>query len=126
VSDVPRKLLAEALGTALLLAVVIGMGVMAERLASRKRIARILPSKPMVITSRSPATKCSRVGCSPWSRFSRHPLEMFFSRDWISTTIEEFVAALDAYIRWYNDARIKISLGFRSPVEHRRSLGIAA
>ena len=44
----------------------------------------------------------------------------------LSTTIEEFVAALDAYIRWYNDARIKISLGLRSPVEHRRSLGIAA
>ncbi len=43
-----------------------------------------------------------------------------------STTIEEFVAALDAYIRWYNDVRIKNSLGFRSPAEHRRSLGIAA
>jgi len=51
---------------------------------------------------------------------------MFFSREWLCTTIEEFVAALDAYIRWYNDVRIKISLGFRSPVEHRRSLGIAA
>jgi transposase InsO family protein len=49
----------------------------------------------------------------------------FFSRDWLSTSIEEFVAALDAYIRWYNDARIKTSLGFRSPVEHRRRLGIA-
>jgi glycerol uptake facilitator-like aquaporin len=33
VSDVPRKLFAEALGTALLLAVVIGSGIMAERLA---------------------------------------------------------------------------------------------
>ena len=32
-SDIPRKLLAEALGTALLLAVVIGSGIMAERLA---------------------------------------------------------------------------------------------
>ena len=42
------------------------------------------------------------------------------------SAIEEFVAALDAYIRWYNDARIKISLSFRSPTEHRRSLGIAA
>ena len=58
--------------------------------------------------------------------FGRLKIEMFFSRDWLSTTIEEFVAALDAYIRWYNDARIKISLGFRSPIEHRRSLGIAA
>ena len=50
---------------------------------------------------------------------------MFFFRDWLSTTIEEFVAALDAYIRWYNEARIKISLGSRSPMEHRKSLGIA-
>ena len=57
--------------------------------------------------------------------FGRLKIEMFFSRDWLSTTIKEFVAELDAYIHWYNDARIKISLGFRSPVEHRRSLGIA-
>jgi len=51
---------------------------------------------------------------------------MFFAREWLSTTIEEFVAALDAYIRWYNDVRIKSSLGFRSPTEHRECLGIAA
>ena len=51
---------------------------------------------------------------------------MFFSQDWLSTTIEEFVAAVDAYIRRYDDARIKRSLEFRSPTEHRRSLGIAA
>ena len=36
------------------------------------------------------------------------------------------VAALDAYIRWYNEARVKISLGSCSPVEYRRKLGIAA
>lgn len=57
--------------------------------------------------------------------FGRLKNQMFFSRDWLSTTIE-FVAAVDAYIRWYMDARIKNSLGFRSPTEHRRSLGIAA
>lgn len=51
---------------------------------------------------------------------------MFFAREWLSTTIEEFVAALDAYIRWYNEARIKSSLGFRSPAEYRSSLGLAA
>lgn len=51
---------------------------------------------------------------------------MFFQRDWLSTTINEFVAALDACIRWYNEARIKISLGGLSPSKHRRSLGIAA
>ena len=51
---------------------------------------------------------------------------MFFARDWLSTTIEEFVAASNAYIRWYNEARIKSSLGFRSPAEYRSSLGLAA
>lgn len=72
----------------------------------------------------------SRKGCSPDNAacegfFGRLKIEMFFSRSWLSTTIEEFVAALDAYIHWYNEARIKMSLGFRSPTEHRRSLGIA-
>jgi len=73
----------------------------------------------------------SRKGCSPDNAacegfFGRLKIEMFYSRDWLSTTIDEFVVALDTYIRWYNDARIKISLGSRSPLEHRRSLGIAA
>ncbi len=58
--------------------------------------------------------------------FGRVKTEMFFSRDWLSTTIDEFVAAMDAYIRWYNEVRIKISLGFRSLTEHRRCLEIAA
>ena len=73
----------------------------------------------------------SRKGYSPDNAacegfFGRLKIEVFFSRAWLSTTIEEFVTALDAYIRWYNNARIKISLGLRSLVEHRRSLGIAA
>ena len=73
----------------------------------------------------------SRKGCSPDNAacegfFGRLKTEMFFARDWLTTTIEEFVAAVDAYIRWYNEARIKSSLGFRSPAQHRRRLGIAA
>jgi putative transposase len=72
-----------------------------------------------------------RKGCSPDNAacegfFGRLKTEMFFARDWLSTTIEDFIAALDAYIRWYNEVRIKRSLGFRSPAEHRRSLGLAA
>jgi transposase InsO family protein/transposase-like protein len=58
--------------------------------------------------------------------FGRLKTELFYSRNWLSTTIEEFVAALDSYIRWYNEARIKISLGSRSPLEYRRNLGLAA
>ena len=76
------------------------------------------------------ARSMSRKACSPDNAacegfFGRLKNELFYSRDWLYTTIEEFVAALDAYIRWYNEARIKISLGSRSPVEHRRELGIA-
>ena len=51
---------------------------------------------------------------------------LFYARDWQATTIEQFTQALDAYIRWYNEWRIKISLGARSPIEYRRSLGLAA
>jgi len=73
----------------------------------------------------------SRKGCSPDNAacegfFGRLKTEMFFARDWLSTTIEEFVAAVGVYIRWYNEVRIKSSLGFRSPAKHRRRLGIAA
>jgi transposase InsO family protein len=73
----------------------------------------------------------SRKACSPDNAacegfFGRLKNELFYSRDWLSTTIEEFVAALNAYIRWYNESRIKISLGYRSPMEYRRNLAIAA
>ncbi|WP_175972144.1 IS3 family transposase, partial [Burkholderia sp. BCC0322] len=44
--------------------------------------------------------------------------------NWRSTTIAEFVEALDAYIRWYNEKRIKGSLGHLSPIEYRESLGL--
>ena len=73
----------------------------------------------------------SRKACSPDNAacegfFGRLKNELFYSRDWINTTIEEFVSALDAYISWYNEARITMSLGFKKPMQHRRSLGFAA
>ena len=35
--------------------------------------------------------------------------------DWRSTTtIEQFIDSLDAYIRWYKEKRIKLSLGYLS------------
>jgi transposase InsO family protein len=51
---------------------------------------------------------------------------MFYPRDWRSTTIAQFVAALDDYIRWYNEKRLKSSLGYLSPIEYRESLGLTA
>jgi len=31
---------------------------------------------------------------------------------------------IDGYIRWYNERRIKLSLGARSPIEYRQALGL--
>lgn len=72
----------------------------------------------------------SRKACSPDNAacegfFGRLKNELFYARTWLDTTIEEFSATLDTYIRWYNEARIKISLGSLSPMEYRRSLGLA-
>jgi transposase InsO family protein len=73
----------------------------------------------------------SRKGCSPDNAacegfFGRLKTELFYSRDWRTTTIDQFIETVDSYIRWYNAKRIKHSLGFLSPVEYRQSLGIAA
>ncbi len=71
----------------------------------------------------------SRKACSPDNAacegfFGRLKTEMFYPRDWRSTTIEQFIHALDSYIRWYNEKRIKLSLGYLSPIEYRESLGL--
>lgn len=72
----------------------------------------------------------SRKACSPDNAacegfFGRLKNELFYARNWMNTTIDEFTAELDAYIRWYNESRIKISLGSLSPMEHRKSLGFS-
>ena len=66
----------------------------------------------------------SRKGCSPDNAacegfFGRLKTELFYPRQWQATTIEQFIQVLDAYIRWYNEKRIKISLGSLSPLEYR-------
>lgn len=73
----------------------------------------------------------SRKACCPENAacegfFGRLKTELFYPRNWQTTSLEQFIQTLDAYIRWYNDKRIKISLGSLSPVEYRRSLGIIA
>lgn len=73
----------------------------------------------------------SRKGCSPDNAacegfFGRLKTELYYPRNWQSTSIEQFIQALDSYFRWYNEKRIKISLGALSPIEYRESLGFAA
>lgn len=73
----------------------------------------------------------SRKACSPDNAacegfFGRLKNELFYPRDWKGTTIEQFIEVVDSYIRWYNEKRIKISLGSLSPIEYRASLGLVA
>ena len=72
----------------------------------------------------------SRKACSPDNAacegfFGRLKTELFYPRNWQATTIEQFIEVVDAYIRWYNEKRIKVSLGALSPIEYRASLGLA-
>ncbi|EBP0111902.1 IS3 family transposase [Salmonella enterica] len=73
----------------------------------------------------------SRKGCSPDNAacegfFGRIKNEMFYGRNWASTSLENFIGFLDRYIRWYNEKRIKLSLGAMSPVKYRQHLGITS
>ena len=73
----------------------------------------------------------SKKGCSPDNSacegfFGRLKNEFFYGKRWKDVSIEEFIGLLDGYIRWYNECRIKESLGWMSPLEYRRSLGLAA
>lgn len=59
--------------------------------------------------------------------FGRLKTELFYPRNWQSTSIEQFIQALICYtFAGDNEKRIKISLGALSPIEYRESLGLAA
>ena len=73
----------------------------------------------------------SRKGCSPDNAacegfFGRLKTELFYPRNWQDITVAQFIQIVDSYIRWYNEKRIKISLGSLSPIEYRESLGFTA
>jgi len=66
----------------------------------------------------------SKKGCSPDNSacegfFGRLKNEFFYCRSWQGVTINEFISELDAYIRWYNEERIKMSLRGMSTIEYR-------
>lgn len=58
--------------------------------------------------------------------FGRLKNEMFYGRSWQGVSIQQFIEELNEYLNWYNEHRIKISLGAMSPVDYRRSIGLAA
>ena len=57
--------------------------------------------------------------------FGRIKNEMFYGRSWAGVSVMEFINQLDRYLHWYNYDRIKMSLGAKSPMEYRRSIGYA-
>lgn len=71
----------------------------------------------------------SKKGCSPDNSacegfFGRLKNEMFYGRSWKDISVESFIEAVNEYIRWYNEVRIKESLGWMSPLQYRRSIGL--
>jgi len=52
--------------------------------------------------------------------------EMFYHQSCEAYSIEQFIDELDQYLRWYNNERIKMSLGAMSPIDYRRSIGVKA
>lgn len=73
----------------------------------------------------------SAKGCSPDNAaaegfFGRLKNELFYGRDWRGVGYEEFRERLAAYLTHYNETKIKKSLDWMSPVQYRRSLGLAA
>ena len=72
----------------------------------------------------------SKKGCSPDNAacegfFGRLKNEMFYARSWADVSVDELIQKVNTYIHWYNEERIKLSLGAMSPVDYRRSLGLA-
>jgi putative transposase len=73
----------------------------------------------------------SKKGCTPDNAaceglFGRIKNEMFYHRNWAGVSIEQFIRILNDYLIWYNEKRIKVSLGNRSPLEYRQSLRLAS
>ena len=73
----------------------------------------------------------SAKGCSPDNSamegfFGRLKNEFYHHRDWKGVSYNDFEKRLDAYMTGYNETRIKKSLGWLSPVQYRKSQGLAA
>lgn len=73
----------------------------------------------------------SKKGCSPDNSacegfFGRLKNEFFYGFKWENISIDAFIELLDDYLHWYNNKRIKLSLGGLSPINYRKTLGLIA
>lgn len=72
----------------------------------------------------------SKKDCSPdnaaCERFFGHlETEMLYGYNWDPYSIEDFIQEINSYMHWYCKGRIKSTLGGLSPLDYRRSIGIA-
>ncbi|NEG89959.1 IS3 family transposase [Bifidobacterium aerophilum] len=77
------------------------------------------------------ARSMSAKGCSPDNAaaegfFGKLKNEFYHGRVWTDVGYDEFHRRLSAYLTHYNETRIKQSLGWMSPVQYRKYLGLAA
>ena len=73
----------------------------------------------------------SKKGCSPDNSamegfFGRLKNEFFHHRDWSGVSVPEFCRMLNAYLVYYNEQRPKQKLGWLSPMQYRKRMGLAA
>lgn len=68
---------------------------------------------------------CSADNAACEGFFGRLKNEMFYDRSWDGVSLDSFIQTLDEYLVWYNEKRIKLSLGGMSPLEFRKSLGFS-
>lgn len=88
------------------------------------------PGRAAICEEAGVARSMSRKGCSPDNSrtggfFGTMKTEMSCGRDWSGVTLEELASRTGAYTGRRNTERIKRSLGGMSPLQFRRSLGLA-
>lgn len=67
----------------------------------------------------------ARLTTRPWRGSSGGLRASFLRQGLDGVGIDEFMSMLDEYMRYYRDARIKESLGWKSPKQYRKLLGLA-
>lgn len=53
-------------------------------------------------------------------------VEFIYGCDWTKVAMERSMEILNEHQIWYRDGRIKSSLGYRSPMQYRKGMGMAA
>lgn len=90
----------------------------------RKRICEIFEKSGECYGYRRSKKGCSADNAAMEGFFGRLKAEFFYGRSWQGYSIKEFIQELDRYITWYNESRIKLSLGGKSQKQYREQLGI--